>query len=218
MPVLTFWDQLHVFGSTDTVRVDLSTNEGATWTQIWSGGASHSSWSEKLVSLEDYAGQVVRVRFVLVSSSSGADDGWYVDDIAVQELEESGPDAPPVAAGSPFRATGCGTTLTPSYWCDDFEDDLSRWVPGDTWGFETTIARSGNACIADSPGGDYVDDADASIRFRTSLSLTDPSHPMLSFWDQLFVRSSSDVAHVEVSSNADRKVTASSRWSETSST
>ena len=46
---------------------------------------AHTTWTDYSVSLEDYVGSEVRIRFAFRSDGSIANEGWYVDSVSVVE-------------------------------------------------------------------------------------------------------------------------------------
>ncbi len=110
---LQFWNYQSIEDRTngcfDGAMLDISTNGGATWTQLpnsalltdpYDGPISASfgnpaagldawcgdpqDWLESIVDLDAYAGQTVQFRFRLATDSSVSREGWYVDDLALQ--------------------------------------------------------------------------------------------------------------------------------------
>jgi len=86
--------QYHMFGAADmgTIDLEITNDEGATWTSIWSqSGNQGNQWNAQSVSLDAYVGSGVQLRFNrLVGSTWQADIA--IDDIA---LTSSGPDVTP---------------------------------------------------------------------------------------------------------------------------
>ena len=99
----------HTVGCWDGAIVEISTDNGLTWSQLpstvlltdpyhalvdgftgnplgnlqaWCGNAL--PWINSVVRLDAYAGQTVRFRFRLGTNATVASEGWYVDDFAVQ--------------------------------------------------------------------------------------------------------------------------------------
>jgi len=77
-------------------RVQVSTNNGASWTSIWSkqgsGSAGDGGFQLETVSLGAYAGMTIRLRFFYEfttgSAYTGTDSsvGWFIDDIQIGEV------------------------------------------------------------------------------------------------------------------------------------
>jgi len=86
--------QYHMFGAADmgTIDLEITNDEGATWTSIWSqSGNQGNQWNAQSVSLDAYVGSGVQLRFNrFVGSTWQADIA--IDDIA---LTSSGPDVTP---------------------------------------------------------------------------------------------------------------------------
>ncbi len=97
-------------GCYDGGILEISTNNGSTWTQITSGLLTDpydgpiasgnplvglnawcgdpQDWTNSIVDLNAYAGQTVRFRFRLGSDTSvGRTDGWNIDDVVVKACE-----------------------------------------------------------------------------------------------------------------------------------
>jgi hypothetical protein len=119
---LQFWNwQLmedRTGGCYDGGLVEISTDDGATWTHLpnalmltdpydgpvtglgnldgWCDdlGAPSTIWKKAVVDIDAYAGQTARFRFRLGSDTSVSREGWYIDDVLVQSCELSGPSLP----------------------------------------------------------------------------------------------------------------------------
>ncbi len=98
---LQFYDRGRFATTTSTLHAEISTDSGGTWTSIWSrngvGGNSglwDSSFISRSVSLAAYAGQIIRVRFILrlngQSYYQGTDlnYGFFIDDVTVTSATE----------------------------------------------------------------------------------------------------------------------------------
>ncbi|MEZ4984027.1 MAG: T9SS type A sorting domain-containing protein [Saprospiraceae bacterium] len=106
-PGLLFWHNFRTEGNVDGGVIEISTDNGTTWEYITSdrfiengyqgllslsdnplagleafSGISQG-WIRTLVDLTPYAGQEVKIRFRFGTNSSGARDGWYLDDISL---------------------------------------------------------------------------------------------------------------------------------------
>lgn len=84
---LTFWSWEQTEGGTyyDKRLVYISTNNGATWTQIFQSTDNSALWHQVAVSLSAYAGSTVKIKFVFDSVDGIANTyrGWYIDDVVV---------------------------------------------------------------------------------------------------------------------------------------
>ncbi len=117
-----FKSRLGIALAGETARLEVSTDNGATWISIWSqagttipGGVddSEKAFSAKSASLAGFAGGLVRVRFnfdvnPLVGWFSPGDGrfGWYVDDIAITNAELAvNPTIVTVGANAHFQFT-----------------------------------------------------------------------------------------------------------------
>jgi hypothetical protein len=80
------------FGVNDlgTVGIQTETSPGS-WgaaktinTEVFNDDNSIGAWTTTMIDISDYAGQKVRLRFVLGQSTlTGTDAGWYIDDMSI---------------------------------------------------------------------------------------------------------------------------------------
>ncbi len=87
-------------GNSDYVRIQLSTNNGTSWTNLTgrnsvliSGQPSYTAnkgfWAWESIPLASVIGQQVRLRFNLITNSSLRGDGFYFDDFRVVDYRDS---------------------------------------------------------------------------------------------------------------------------------
>ncbi len=89
--ILSFNHWIDMEGTTtlyDYGQVQISTNDGSTWTNITpvtggKYGKRLQTWQNAEISLAAYAGQTVKIRFFFHSDTSISYTGWYVDDVYV---------------------------------------------------------------------------------------------------------------------------------------
>lgn len=97
---VTFAAKWELEGNYDYVTFDVSTDNGLTWTpqcgkytrligQTPAYTGFQHSWINDEISLDDYAGQTIRVRFRLISDGAVTYDGFYFDDFKVNILQNS---------------------------------------------------------------------------------------------------------------------------------
>ena len=71
--------------------IEISTDNGTSWTQLSSYTGAQSNWKKQSIDLADYSGSQVKVRFRLVTDYSIVEDGWYIDNVLVYgSTQESG--------------------------------------------------------------------------------------------------------------------------------
>jgi hypothetical protein len=126
---LQFHDRGFFATTTTTLSAEVSTDTGNTWTSVWTRngpGLSSSLWDPAFVarsiSLSAYAGQPVRLRFIMrhndASAIIGTDDvdGFYIDDVtitAATQLVNTATTPLAASAGSfTLDATTAGAPLT----------------------------------------------------------------------------------------------------------
>ncbi|MBI5957506.1 MAG: hypothetical protein HY866_02135 [Chloroflexi bacterium] len=82
---LTYWDSRNL-GWGDRIYVEVSEDEGFTWTAIRNTSGASTAWNKRLHDLSAYAGSRINIRFRLdARSDPNVNDGWYIDDIVVAE-------------------------------------------------------------------------------------------------------------------------------------
>ena len=89
MPVLPFIERRRYALEAimpDFGYVEVSVNGGTTWSTIYFVTGTELGWREEQIDLSAYALQTnVRVRFRMQTNSSGRYDGWYMDDVRIEE-------------------------------------------------------------------------------------------------------------------------------------
>ncbi len=186
---LQFYDRGFFATTTTTLSAEVSTDNGNTWASAWNRngvGLSSSLWDSafvaRSVSLAAYAGQLIRVRFILRWNNASAviatDDtsGFYVDDITVtnatQLVGTTITTLPAGSTGFTLNATTAGAALTVgnSYLMRVRPQVGTRWFgDGPTKTVTVTAASSGYAAwaAAQSPavtGGPSADQDGDGLR------------------------------------------------------
>jgi len=157
---ISFWAKWDIETDYDYAQFQVSTDNGVTWigqcgNYTVSGNSANGSvqpnnqpvyegtmttWVLEEISLSDYLGQVIKVRFQLKSDGGTRKDGFYFDDFSIY-YNEAGPTVAPVAqfqsAGSSFCAgtTAAFTDLSqnaPTSWFWDFGDGATSTAQNPT--------------------------------------------------------------------------------------
>jgi subtilase family serine protease/subtilisin family serine protease len=93
------WSLLENSAAFDRTRVQLSVDEGTTWTTIFESHGTNDEWLHRTVSLTPFVGdaEVIQVRFWFdtVDNRFNAFEGWYVDDVSVLVAQPGAPGAGP---------------------------------------------------------------------------------------------------------------------------
>lgn len=76
----TAWDYGHVFVSADQQE----------WTQLQTFQGETGEWTDAEIDLGDYSGQRIYLAFNAYSDGSVVKDGWYIDDVALADVSETG--------------------------------------------------------------------------------------------------------------------------------
>ena len=185
MPVLTFWHRYSLETNYDYGYVDVSTDLGQNWSTIYFVTGHHTDWKEEKIDLTPYSLLAdVRIRFRLQTNGSSTYDGWYIDDVSIDE-----------------------TTATISYpFFDDMESGTDNWL---TSSWELAMpGHSPDNCLTDSPEGktpDYVK-IHTSLTLANTIDLGSTENPQLTFWHHYHM-SSSYPGYVEVSTDRGRTYT-----------
>ena len=93
---LSFSSQLGAATSDETARVQASTNNGATWDDLFveAGGSSESSFTPHTLSLASYTGELTWLRFNYAFTGGGyypqSDNfiGWNIEDIVLTNVQQ----------------------------------------------------------------------------------------------------------------------------------
>ncbi len=110
-PFLSFWHIAKVQANNDFCKVQISTDNGSTWQTLptgayegdannygayqrfdensypeWGGDpATNSWWKKETFSLDNFKGERTKVRFWLHAGGSSNGEGWYIDDITIED-------------------------------------------------------------------------------------------------------------------------------------
>ena len=89
---MSFWHKYFIAGS-DHGYVEISTNEGWTWSELQSYNGFQSTWTKEQINLNDYdTYSQVKIRFRLSDDGCCTEsDGWYIDDVTIEGELPPGP-------------------------------------------------------------------------------------------------------------------------------
>ena len=208
-PEVVFWHQWDIDYTHDDLYLEVSTDDGSSWTDIWryeeEGGMPEGyryvpdrgydtvlSWTRRAVDLSTYVGQVIKVRFRLdtTSSDTNVNDGWWIDDVCFQEHNEPVYQLENMSDG----------------FFDNFESGDGNWYVGGDWTISTENVyerNGGSRLFTDSPGGvDYKHYTNAILELRGAVDLTNTVEPTLYFWET-FDLTYNDYTLVEINASGD---------------
>lgn len=84
-PALTFWHTRQL-GAGDRAHIEISTDEGYTWTSLANRTGTSSLWTQERIDLRSYRNSRIKIRFRLdARSDTRVGDGWYIDDIQIAD-------------------------------------------------------------------------------------------------------------------------------------
>jgi hypothetical protein len=236
---LTFWHNYDLEQLFDGGVLEVSTDRGVTWADadrnIIVGGYTHNFtsfecdprppfpvgkrfWSgnsagyrQAVVNLLPYAGTSLKFRFRLGTDCSVGDNGWSVDDIAVNIIQSCPPPTATVAAT--HTPTACPTNPSTQLFYEGFEGGtLSQFtstaiisstttpVPTPGWAASVTNPRTGSYA-AFAPDPDKT--TDSRLTLINSIHIpTGVSSATLSFWHNYDLENNFDGGVIEVSTDA----------------
>lgn len=199
-PVLEFWSMWDLNSNTqDKLYVQVSPDEGANWTTVWSFTQSSSSrlpgWGSSITSgssryseslawyrstieltglpalVAPASGYQVRFRLDALTDTDTA-DGWYIDDICVKDYV-------------PF-------VYTPPF-VDDLEDSDFNWIVMGQWQLSNASSHSSTTAFNDSPSGTYPHDTFHLIELGPTIDLNGTTNPTLYYWEKYEAGDNDDV-------------------------
>lgn len=95
--LLTFyeWSQVESSAAFDRTRVQLSTDDGSTWTTVFESHGTNDEWVQRSVALTPFVGDAgtiqLRFWFDTVDNRFNSFEGWYIDDLAVLVAQPGAP-------------------------------------------------------------------------------------------------------------------------------
>lgn len=102
-PQLRFWRWNNLYYTYDYYYVQVSTDNGTTWTDVLSETAINNAWAEKVVDLSAYVNQTIQIRFAMYATTVVSYAGLYIDDIYIGPPPAKTASAP-FSTGNPDRA------------------------------------------------------------------------------------------------------------------
>jgi hypothetical protein len=178
MPVLSFWQRYTFDPNSDFGYVEVKEDGTTTWTRLYFVTGVQASWVEERIELSSYASKKINLRFRVVSDNNGIQsDGWYIDDVRIDEPERLPTPLPPLPY--PFRDT-MDTAATPLNWHSS------------SWGL-VADSHSGNYAFTDSPVGNYGELTWSELIMANTIDFSSAVHPQLSFWHKYDIFSTDSI-------------------------
>ena len=174
-PVLSFWTRYEFENYKDFAFVEVSSDNGVTWARRYFATGNQGEWTKVHIDLSSYAHlSQVMIRFRLTSNGSLTYDGWYIDDVKVEE-----------------------TTTVISYpFYDDMEGGLDNWYAS-SWQ-TTSLGYGSDTCVTDSPFGNYLQYNKTYLSLAGTIDLSGAVNPQLTFWHHYNTRQSYDFCYVQL--------------------
>ncbi len=98
--MLTFWNYHYIERSFDRAYLQVSVDNGVSWTTLTNFDNSVTSWTQRTYSLTAYKiATQFKIRWAFNSDSSVTYPGWYIDDVVIKES------GAPIGPALPSKAT-----------------------------------------------------------------------------------------------------------------
>ncbi|NIO29559.1 MAG: T9SS type A sorting domain-containing protein [Candidatus Latescibacteria bacterium] len=97
---LSFWHKYEIEEGYDFGCVQASAGNGL-WTTLAIYSGYNTSWTQVELPLNNWAGQSVQIRFLLLADELFTEDGWYIDDVFLEGPDRSNQTPPPPVLISP---------------------------------------------------------------------------------------------------------------------
>jgi hypothetical protein len=111
-PELSFWQRADLSGG-DTIAIDVSLDGGLSWQSLDQQVGAAFDWTQRTVSLNNYRGQIIQLRFRLDPLGEVpvglTTVGWWIDDLTVLDV----PIVPPTETLVPTQEPTSTPTETP---------------------------------------------------------------------------------------------------------
>ena len=160
-PMLTFWEKCNL-ASGDFVYVEISKDNEVNWDRVYFQTDINLTWMQRRIDLRRYAGEPqVRIRFRIKTDGSLIRDGWYIDDVSVDE----------------------NTTTVVYPFFDDMEEATSadNWIPSG-WRRISTSGHSGTSSWRIDTANTRPESSNAWLALSAPLDLRTVANPKLVFW------------------------------------
>ena len=145
MPVLNYWEK-YILGTGDFCEVSISQDFGEFWSILYNRRGSVSDWQRVRIDLTEWTGRIVILRFRLKADGNNNGDGWWIDDISIEDSYIS-------VVPYPFFDDVEDSTIR-SYWL------TSTWIPVSE-GLNGSFAWKSNTAPSTRSGaltlGNYID-------------------------------------------------------------
>ena len=128
----TFSFKYHMYGATDmgTIDLELSDDDGSTWTSIWSQtGNKGNSWQSASVNLSAYVGGSIQLRF-----NRNVGSTWQAD-IAIDDVS--------MTDGGTTGGTGCSGGISSFPYTEGFENTIGAWSQSSADDINWTVDANG---------------------------------------------------------------------------
>jgi hypothetical protein len=164
-PILSFWQRYNMETDADFGYVEISKDNGATWvSHYFVTGFTGEAWKQVEMDISDYANEEIMIRFRFKSNASVTFDGWYIDDIQIQDNTET-----------------CPLPYTDHF--ENKENMALNWIVS-KWDLVNNYHYSGQSCITDTPMGNGTSTVYSDLVLRGSLDFTNAINPCVSFWSR----------------------------------
>ncbi len=181
---LDFWHICDTESGYDYCYVEVSTNNGTTWSMVGSWDGNSNNWESVTLSLPQLDNQAqARIRFRLNTDYSVTKDGWHVDDVRLSAetgcvfatapqaaFSSSSPDA--LGQETAFTNTSLGTDLN-HLW--DFGDGVTAVLENPTHTYASVGTYTVTLQVTNTLGVDvYTDTVDILLAPQAAFTSSSP--------------------------------------------
>lgn len=169
----------------DIGYIELSTNDGSSWTEIGKVNGTSDSWEQVWIPIDDYLGETIFLRFRFSSDNSNNAEGWYVDDVRiVAKIDENPPTTTAQISGTMGENNWYTSTVTVSLSATDDHsgvDDI-YYILDDgstsTYSSPISVSTDGDHTI-EYWAVDNVGNTETSQTESFKIDKTDPETPTI---------------------------------------
>lgn len=152
--ILRFSARMITEATYDIFTVEVSRNGGASYNRVYQFSGNNSAWQTYLVSLNEFDGDLIRIRFRLTTDSSSVAAGVSVDNIQIIPAKLD--------------------------YANDAESAADFQV-GTPWALTNERAYVGSQAFSDSPGGNYGTSVNSNLLLNRDLNLEGAVSPVAGF-------------------------------------
>ena len=170
-PGLVLWQRYDLESGFDYGFVEISANNGISWTKLMTYTGVFTEWHRSVVDLSPWVGaSSARLRFRLTSDNSKTRDGWYVDDVSIEPVSFQEISARPDNAQG-WGRVNVGRSLYPEAPRKRLYRDGLGLSSGESYQVEFAISSSAEPLRVSLVWTDYPSEPGAALNLVNDLDL-----------------------------------------------